>query len=50
MISPARERLPPKLENMIFEILCYLWLMALDFRNFGQHVFFGYMSNIFVWR
>jgi hypothetical protein len=32
---------------MVFEFLFYLLLMEVDFRSFGKHVFFGYMSNIF---
>jgi hypothetical protein len=32
---------------MVFELLCYLWLMTVDFKNFGQRFFFEFMSNIF---
>jgi hypothetical protein len=45
--TTIKGRLHLKVGNMVFELLCYLWLMIVDFRNFGQHVFFGYVSNIF---
>jgi hypothetical protein len=42
-----KERLHLRVGNMVFEFLCYLLLMTVDFKSFGQHVFFGYMSNIY---
>jgi hypothetical protein len=46
--AAIKDRLHLRVGNMVFELLCYLWLMTVDFGNFGQHVFFGYMSNIFL--
>jgi hypothetical protein len=46
--TTTRERLHLRVENMVFEFLFYLLLMTVDFKSFGQHVFFGYMSTIFL--
>ena len=46
-IAAIKERLHLRVGNMAFEFLFYLWLMTVDFKSFGQHVFFGYMSNIY---
>jgi hypothetical protein len=45
--TTIKERLHLRVGNIVFEFLFYVLLMTVDFRSFGQCVFFGYMSDIF---